>query len=117
VIARTPVTQGDVKWPALQRYADGHTVRWIGPPESDEPAPVVRVGEDVTPRDTLGVTGEKTSEDSTQAAATPSPAKTAVAAPADDDDEDSDWLPIAALAVGTLGVLLGGLSLARRRVR
>ncbi len=30
-------------WPTVQTYANGTTARWIGPPDADQPAPVVTV--------------------------------------------------------------------------
>ena len=34
-IARNPVRTGTLTWKALQRYAGGEVVRWIGGPDSD----------------------------------------------------------------------------------
>jgi len=40
--ARVPASAGTVlEFPALQEYSSGEVVRWIGPPDSDEPAPRV----------------------------------------------------------------------------
>jgi uncharacterized protein YcnI len=85
---------------ALQTYAGGEVVRWIGPPDADEPAPQVTLTES---------TGEGATHDEEQTAA-PAPA-----APADDDG-GGDTLAIIALAVGALGLLAGaaGLMISRR---
>jgi hypothetical protein len=77
---------------ALQTYANGEVVRWIGPPEAEEPAPQVRL----TPAE--------------------APRFRPAAASATDDEGAPVWLAVAALAVGVLGLLagIGGL-LSRRR--
>ena len=82
---------------ALQTYDDGKVVRWIGPAGSDEPAPLVKIT-------------AAADEASTAAAPTKSDS-------GDDDDEDSNGLAIAALAVGGLALVLGGVALARSRSR
>lgn len=42
--ARMPEEAGaELVFPALQTYAGGEVVRWIGPPDADEPAPRVEV--------------------------------------------------------------------------
>jgi uncharacterized protein YcnI len=40
----TPDQDGDYPFEVNQSYSDGSTVRWDGPPDSDTPAPVLRVG-------------------------------------------------------------------------
>jgi periplasmic copper chaperone A len=41
---RVPETPGeDLAFPSLQTYSNGEIVRWIGPPDSDAPAPIVTV--------------------------------------------------------------------------
>jgi uncharacterized protein YcnI len=42
-LAGTPDRPGVIAWKALQVYSDGAVVRWIGPPGSEQPAPVTRV--------------------------------------------------------------------------
>jgi uncharacterized protein len=78
---------------ALQTYAGGRVVRWIGAPGSDEPAPQV----------TLVAAGTR--------AGAPAPATAAT----DDGEDGSDTLPIIALVVGALGLLTGGAALVRAR--
>lgn len=39
--ARTPDEPGELVFPSIQVYESGEVVRWIGPPDSDEPAPIV----------------------------------------------------------------------------
>jgi uncharacterized protein YcnI len=80
---------------ALQTYSDGKVTRWIGAPDSDEPAPSVTL----------------TSADAgaPAAAATPAAAKSG-------GGDNGDGLAVVALIVGALGLLAGaaGLAAARR---
>ena len=39
----TPGPAGDYPFPTNQSYSDNSTVRWDGPPDSDTPAPVLKV--------------------------------------------------------------------------
>jgi periplasmic copper chaperone A len=78
---------------ALQTYDNGKVVRWIGAPDSEEPAPQVKV---------TSASGDQA------AAATP-------AASTEESDGDSKALPIIALIVGALGLLAGGAALLSRR--
>ena len=86
---------------ALQTYSNGEVVRWIGPPDSEEPAPQV----------------ELTPAEEEEAAA---PAAEEPAAPAaTEEDDDGNGLAIAALIVGAAGLATGlaALFLSRRRTR
>ena len=86
---------------ALQTYSNGEVVRWIGPPDSEEPAPQV----------------ELTPAEEEEAAA---PAAEEPAAPAaTEEDDDGNGLAIAALIVGAAGLATGlaALVLSRRRTR
>ncbi len=42
-LAATPPRPGSLHWKALQHYSDGEVVRWIGAPDSENPAPVTEV--------------------------------------------------------------------------
>ena len=75
----------------LQTYAGGKVVRWIGAPDSQHPAPQV----------TLVAAGE--------------PAAAAPGSENEDGAGDGSGLAIAALVVGALGLLTGGLALLRAR--
>jgi periplasmic copper chaperone A len=90
-------------FPAIQRYSNGEVVRWIGPEDADEPAPVV----DVLPA----------AEEEGEAAATPTPEATPASADASSDDDATDRANLA-LGVGVVGLLAGlgalGLTLVRR---
>jgi uncharacterized protein len=79
---------------AIQTYTNGEVTRWIGPPGSEEPAPQLKL-----------TSGNETS--ATAAASTGSK----------DDDDASQGLGIAALVLGILGVLVGGVALAASRRR
>lgn len=41
-VATNPPRRGEEAFPSIQTYSDGEEVRWIGEPDSDHPAPVVR---------------------------------------------------------------------------
>src|ERR687896_1908249 len=41
--AQAPEEPGEYPWKAIQTYEDGSVVEWTGPPDSEEPAPVVEV--------------------------------------------------------------------------
>ena len=79
---------------AIQTYDNGDVVRWIGPPDSDEPAPQVKV----------------TAAEGGNASSTP-----ASSGSESGGDEDSSTLAIVALIVGGLGLVAGGAALAARR--
>jgi hypothetical protein len=88
-------------FPALQTYDSGEVVRWIGPPDADEPAAEVTL-----------TAGEE--EDAT-AAAEPAAATEETAEADEDDDEGAPvWLVVVALVLGALGLLVGAVSLTRR---
>lgn len=95
ISVQIPGKAGDtLTFKALQTYDNGEVVRWIGAPDSEEPAPQVAVTEGG---------GEH-------------------AAPAGDDEAESDddggnGPAIAALIVGVLALLTGGAALARSRRR
>jgi periplasmic copper chaperone A len=86
---------------ALQTYSSGEVVRWIGPPDSEEPAPQV----------------ELTAPEGEEATAAPAPQQQAPAA--SEDDDDGNGLAIVALVVGAAGLAAGvtALFMGRRRTR
>jgi periplasmic copper chaperone A len=84
---------------AIQTYSSGEVVRWIGPPDSEEPAPQV----------------ELTAAEE-EAAAAPAEQQQAPAA-SEEDDDDGNGLAIAALIVGALGLVAGLAALFTRRTR
>ena len=99
---RTPSEAGvELAFPAVQRYSSGEVVRWIGPPDADQPAPTVAITE--------------AAAEGAEAAAAPQPA------PGGGEEEDSggsDTLSILALIAGLAGLAAGLAALfLRPRVR
>jgi periplasmic copper chaperone A len=96
VSVQIPGKAGDtLTFKALQTYNDGEVVRWIGPPESDQPAPQVTV---------------TASEEHHGAASSDSSEKSS-----DDSEGASKGLGVAALILGGLGLLACGAALLRSR--
>lgn len=87
----------ELAFPSLQRYSNGAVVRWIGPADADEPAPIVTVLEPAAEE---------------EAAATPAPTP----APAAQAEEGGgDTLSIIALVVGAAGLATGLLAIFWRK--
>jgi periplasmic copper chaperone A len=87
--------EGDtLTFPALQTYDSSEVVRWIGAPDSEEPAAEVTL----TASEEEAAADEPADEESS-----------------DDDDGAPMGLAIAALVVGGLGLVAGGASLVRSR--
>jgi periplasmic copper chaperone A len=86
---------------SLQTYSNGEVVRWIGPPDSEEPAPQVEL-----------------TADEEEAASQPAAQQPAAPAASEEDDE-GNGLAIAALIVGAAGLVAGlaALLMGRRRTR
>ena len=98
-----PDTPGEaLTFKALQTYDNDEVVRWIGPPDADEPAPQVKLA--------AAAEEEGGSHGGTEAAAG------SEAAEEDDDDGPSTGLVVAALILGGLGLVTGlaGLLAAQR---
>jgi periplasmic copper chaperone A len=97
-----PNTPGEtLTFPATQTYANGKVVRWIGAPESDEPAPTLTI---------------EAAESESPTPTTTTEATEATEATESEDDDDMESLAlgfgIAGLAVGLLAL---GLTLVRKR--
>jgi uncharacterized protein YcnI len=91
----TPAKPGaKLTFKAIQTYDDGEVVRWIGPPDADEPAPQVAL---------------------TSAADTAHAVAPAAKSESEDDDGAPMWLGIVAVVLGLLGLLAGIGALVRRR--
>lgn len=107
ISVRIPEGDDELTFKALQTYEGGEVVRWIGAPDSDNPAPV------------LTVTGGEDQDQDLHSEQTQEAAPSASAAPSseDEDDDDEDTLAVIALAVGGLGLAAGilGLVTARRK--
>jgi periplasmic copper chaperone A len=84
---------------AVQTYSNGEVVRWIGPPDSEEPAPQVQLAA----AEPEGGAAEPAAEEQ-------------AAAPADSggDDDSSNTLAIIALVVAVAALAAGLLALFRR---
>jgi periplasmic copper chaperone A len=89
--ARMPAQTGELVFPALQRYSNGEVVRWIGPPDADEPAPRVTVTPAASEEE-VGGEAEATAE-------------------ATDDDDVEDRANLA-LGLGAAGLVAGIAALA-----
>jgi uncharacterized protein YcnI len=88
---KTPNEPGsELAFPTVQRYSSGEVVRWIGPPDADEPAPSVAIT-------------EAAQEEGAAAAATPAP--TPVNEAQEESSGDSDTLSIIALIAGAAGLV------------
>jgi uncharacterized protein YcnI len=108
-IARNPVKAGPIDWKIVQTYADGKAQRWIGPPDSEEPAARTDIRDGAPAQDVVAVNGGEASQ---QAAA---PASGAASASSEEEDDDgTDWIPIALGGVA-LAVAVVALVAARRR--
>jgi uncharacterized protein YcnI len=89
----------------LQTYSNGSIVRWIGAPGTDTPAPQVKL---------TGATAGSGGSGGSRQQANPQPAP---AAAATGDSGSSDTLSIIALALGALGLIVGGIALGMVRGR
>jgi uncharacterized protein YcnI len=87
---------------SVQTYSSGEVVRWIGPPDSEEPAPQVKLA---AAEPEAGASEPAADEES--------------AAPAESggDDDSGNTLAIIALVVGVAGLATGLLALLTRRGR
>jgi periplasmic copper chaperone A len=86
---------------ALQTYSSGEVVRWIGPPDSEEPAPQVKLA----------------AAETEAGASEPAAEQTAPAAAEADEDDSGNTLAIIALIVAIAGLLAGLAALLGRRTR
>ena len=86
---------------ALQTYSNGEVVRWIGPPDSEQPAPQVKLA----------------AAESEAGASEPAAEQTAPAAAESNDDDSGNTLAIIALVVAIAGLLAGLAALLGRTTR
>ena len=118
LIARNPILEGDLPWRITQRYANGETVRWIGPPESEFPASVTRLSEAAVPVDVAtGLNGG--SDAPTGSGSSDGEASAADATSTEGSGDSSDTLARAGAGAAILLGLgaLGGVLIGRRRPR
>jgi MYXO-CTERM domain-containing protein len=103
---QTPEEPGsELAFPAVQRYSDGDVVRWIGPPDSEEPAPVVAILEPAA------------EEGAAAATPAPTPAQSGGSGEADEESGGSDTLSIVALIVAAAALATALAALLGRRRR
>jgi periplasmic copper chaperone A len=104
---RVPETPGEeLTFPSLQTYSNGEVVRWIGPPDSDTPAPTVAVTEP-----------EQQAENGEAAVETPTEEQEETAAPAAAGGDDGDGKATLALVLGIAGLVAGLAALAATFLR
>ncbi len=109
-LAGTPDKPGGLRFKALQTYADGTVVRWIGAPDSDNPAAVVSV-EASAARQNAGGEGESGVPAAAAPVAAAGTAAAAAATAAAVTGEDSGGADTLAIVVGAAGLVLGLLAL------
>jgi uncharacterized protein YcnI len=110
-----PDRPGVLTFKALQTYSNGEVVRWIGPPDADEPAPQVTL----TPAtDSAAAGGASSGTGGTAATASDvSNADGSSSSSSDDGGGASTGLAVAGLVAGVLGLLAGGAALLAGRRR
>jgi uncharacterized protein YcnI len=111
-LASTPPREGDISWKAVQTYDDGRKVRWIEPPDGEQPAAVTTVSEGAPRQDAGGeAPGEASSGESqapAEAAAEPEAMAEEMEASGGSDGSDTTarWLAAGALAAALLSLIL-----------
>ena len=99
-LASTPEQERELVWKAVQRYDDGEEAAWIGPPDSDNPAPVTVVSEDAARVNAGGEGAEAEPGAGEEAEHTSAPVEAAA-------DESGDGGSALAIVIGALGCALG----------
>jgi uncharacterized protein YcnI len=110
-LAGTPDKPGELQFKALQTYADGTVVRWIGAPDSDNPAAVVSVDATAAKQNAGGEGEGEGGAPAATATATVAPVEplaTEAILTAKDGGGSSDTL---ALVLGAAGLVLGLIAL------
>jgi uncharacterized protein len=105
-----PGKEGEVlSFKVLQYYDNGEVVRWIGPPNSEEPAPQI----DVTAEG--GVLQDVAGSETAPPTPSSESAESGESSSGSSSDNASKGLGIAALIVGGLGLIVGAAALVRTR--
>jgi uncharacterized protein YcnI len=104
-LAGTPEKPGELQFKALQTYADGTVVRWIGAPDSENPAAVVKVDASAA-KQNAGGEGEAAGGAPAATAAAAAPAATVASSSSDDGGSNT-----LALILGAAGLVLGLIAL------
>jgi uncharacterized protein YcnI len=109
-LASTPPREGEIQWKAIQTYDDGRKVRWIEPPDGENPAAITTVSERFPRQDAGGEAAGQAENQSGQAAESGQPQTGENGG--DGSDGTARWIAIAAL-VAALASL--AIALVRRR--
>ncbi|MEA2497644.1 MAG: hypothetical protein QOH26_49, partial [Actinomycetota bacterium] len=122
--AKVPDEPADLEFPSLQTYAGGEVVRWIGPEDSDAPAPhvnIIEVGSEEAGGQ-LGLLAELHEDvHALEAQVEELTAAGGAGTTSGDDageekeDDDSDVLVFVAIGLGGLALLVSLLGLRRKK--
>ena len=99
----------ELTFKVLQYYDNGEVVRWIGSPDSEEPAPQIDVTAEGGVLQDVAGSGDRAAESRSGAA------RRREASGSSSGDSASKGLGIAALILGALGLIAGGAALVRSR--
>ncbi|HEY6890826.1 MAG TPA: DUF1775 domain-containing protein [Solirubrobacter sp.] len=115
-LAGTPERPGQLVWKALQTYADGTVVSWIGSPTSADPAPVTRVVKGAPLQNAGGENGPPASGSAAGSTKTPvvTATPTTVAAPSEPDN--TDWIARGLAVAALLALAATSVQLRQRRL-
>jgi len=122
-LAGTPEKPTTLTWKAVQTYAGGQVVRWIGAPGSEQPAPVTQVVRGAPRQNAGGESGETTGTDPAVTPGSEAVDEPAGAAPpaAPAATDDIDWvargLALAGLFAGLAAIVLATRSSKTRKAR
>ena len=109
LLAGTPEKAGELQFKALQTYADGTVVRWIGAPGSENPAAVVLVDASAAKQNAGGESSE--GEGGTPPARDPATARPGAGTAPQPFSEDDDGGSTLAIILGAAGLVLGLIAL------
>jgi uncharacterized protein YcnI len=116
-LASTPPREGEIAWKAVQTYDDGRKVRWIEPPDGEQPAAVTMVSKRFPRQDAGGEAPGEASSGQAQAPTEPAAAaepeamaedESADSGGSDGSDTTARWLAAGALAaaLASLGLIV-----------
>jgi uncharacterized protein YcnI len=103
-LASTPPREGQIQWKAIQTYEDGRKVRWIEPPDGENPAAVTTVSDRFPRQDAGGEAAGSAERQSGQPPGADEPQTTESSG--DGSDGTARWLAAAALAVALAGLAI-----------
>jgi uncharacterized protein YcnI len=115
-LAGTPEREGELEWKALQTYDDGHEARWIGPPDSENPAAVTDITASAMRENAGGEGASATGDEASPAEEDSTADESATAVPTDQrpartETSSGDDGNTFALVLGAAGVVLGASAL------